>query len=137
MSRPLPTDVRLSWMLVAAGRPFPVSSEHMFKPYVYKGTGEDTLTAHLDQPKPRAKPKPLDPERVRAANIKRHGAKRPGKPKKYKKRKRHHVWTPAPAPVAEPKFPTEVPALPPRKPRPAPGWEPMSGAELLDLMEEL
>lgn len=124
----LPADVRVSGMLVAAGRLFLTDNQHLFKRYTYKGTGEDTLTAHMDAPKPKPKRKPQPTAYER----------RP-KPKRKRFWKPEPVYYTVPEPPPEPKFPTDIEPLPrpPRVIRPAPGWEPMSGAELDRLFDEL
>jgi hypothetical protein len=124
----------MGWM----GNPYPDRFLETFKPYVYRGTGEDTLTPELNMPGPLAKPRKPKP---RLAQNRR-------KPKPRRKHYHRHTWVYTPPPVyVEPepepepldegeKFPAYVPALPTVL-RPAPGWEPTSGAELEALLEEM
>lgn len=106
-----------------------------FKPYVYRGTGVDTLTAHMDVPPPRKsrrkpKPKPVTPQPPRnpkPENIIRLVA--PSFQKPEPKSKPEPVPDLAPMQWVEP--------LPAPPPRPAPGWRPTSGAEIELLLAEM
>lgn len=130
------------------------------KPYVYRGTGEDQFPETAPPPEP---PKPKAPtaeeyrtrERERArevARMKRAAAKRRQRYRPVLDIQNTSTWgnwrkppfKPEPEPVflddldIEQESPPEPP--PPEVPRkpahPAPGWKPMTGADLDSLLDE-
>jgi hypothetical protein len=108
-----------------------------FKPYVYRGTGEDQYPQYDPdyRPKPPPKPKPEPrPERRPKPKPKRKRKPRPKGPRHL------HCWAPMPEwfyPKAEPEpNPFEHLNLP--KPmRPSPGWKPLSGDDLDAMLNEI
>jgi len=103
--------------------------KELTKRYVYRGTGEDTLTPDLPEPKPKPRKR---------------------KRRKVKPRPNHYWanrfvppsgWVP-PKPVLDlapdSQEPTPEPSPPPPRPmRPAPDWTPLTGADVDELLETL
>jgi hypothetical protein len=122
------------------------SNETQFKPYIYRGTGEDTLTPDIPAPrKPRA-PKPYvsrnPPDYWANRSVPQSGYK--PKAKKRKKPKRRYYSSPygyhSPKPVIDVELPETWtdPVLAVAPPlRPAPGWRPTTGDDLEALLEEV
>lgn len=138
-----------------------------FKPYVYRGTGVDTLTPELGEdwsraeyeaaPKPKryrkrkAKPKPKprkyhwdDPRHAR--HWDNSTAPVPPEPRYRigdRRHPEHHIYYKShpqplgPEPEPELELELEPEPLPARPIRPAPGWQPMTGADIDALLEEL
>lgn len=134
----IPTDVPIhrpsvGAMAVTTGSQMPAK---VTKPYVYRGTGEDMLTP--DPPKPTPKPKRKPRAETRPRPKRARASRR--RPREWNGR----FWKPAKPlpPLPLPEVGEEDPEPPPspswmRKPRPAPGWKPMTGADLLDDLDDL
>ena len=107
-----------------------------FRPYVYRGTGVDTLTPDLvDYP---AKPKP------RKRKAKKSKPRQEWRPRLGDRRHPEHHLYYALAPEDEEPDPFEfletesvTPARPARPARPSPGWQPTSGLDIDALLAEL
>lgn len=114
-------------MSVASGNLMPDT----FKPYVYRGTGEDTLTPFMFMAPP--KPKKRKARRVPERSYWR----KPRDPRPRMGRKHKYPALPDP-PYAPATYSHEPDPWPwKEKIRPAPGWKPMTGADIEDLLEGL
>lgn len=131
--RPLPSDVVVNGRVVGGTRVPGAASEYPvpydFKPYVYRGTGEDTLTPHWDEPKPTPK---------RRAPRRRPKPQQKPQPPRNPKPENVLRWAPRKASVdlAPAKWVEPLPK-PTVTPTPSPGWRPSSGAEIELLLIEL
>lgn len=130
----IPTGRQVRGMGVTAG-----SDEHsLFRPYVYRGTGEDqhpTWSLDYTEPVPRKKPK-RDPAKIRAANIKRrYGSKRKKRPRPQE----YVSWCQPPpaAPEPEPVEPAHtVHVAKDGTIRPSAGWTPPTGEDIDAWLDE-
>ena len=145
-----PPDVPVHRGRVGAMRVASAGPADTFKPYVYRGTGVDTLTGNMSdqrqtpprpkpkpepKPEPRPKPKPEPkPEPKPAPRPKPKPKPRPvSKPKPYPKPQPVQHVAPKPKMIAPEKWVDPLPA----RPHPAKGWQPTSGADIERMLAEL
>lgn len=133
-------------MAVTTGSQMPAK---ITKPYVYRGTGEDTLTPEpFKEPakpkskrKSRRKPKPrVDYKRLRRLETQRRLAAQQARDREWQRQRFQKPAKPLPPlPLPEIGEDDPEPTTPSwvRKPKPAPGWKPMTGADLLDDLDDL
>lgn len=117
------------------------------KPYTYKGTGFDTLTPHLDEDWERGRGAPMPESRKRKGRARTRKPKPrpafrprlgdPRHPDHHRYYKSHARTEPeridGAIPMPAPPPPPELP----RKIRTTPGWQPMTGADIDALLDEL
>lgn len=142
----VPPPPRHRGMWLAAGAPFISTNIDLpFKPYVYNGTGEDQFpeTCPDYRPKPPPKPKrvPLTPEEKerRKQQALKARARRIAKREKQEARWREQA---AKRRAEQEEFIRQQveahrAARLANQPRPADGWQPMTGADIDALLDEI
>lgn len=140
-------------MSVTMGSQAPDNFDRNFKPYVYRGTGEDTLTPHLGEDWARGEGQP-EPETARKRKRKRTRTRKPKRYthaqvreridaaayRKYQRQRGRFVAEEYELVRVDGAIPLPAPPTPPslpRKIRSHPDWKPLSSSDIDDIMADL